>query len=316
MSQALHVVLGAGQVGTLLAERLVARGHKVRVVRHSPAPARAAGVESVSADGRDGKAMAAAMRGAEVVYHCMNPAYDRWHEELLPLTRGIVDGARRAGSRLVVLDNLYMYGENTARMNEASPISPVSRKGALRAQAGEVMLEADARGDIHVAIGRASDWFGPVSERAVVFGDRFFKRIFAGKAAECFGDPDERHSYSYTPDVAEALLLLGARAAARGVWMLPVLPAETTRQVMARFERALGRPIPVTRVPLVLLRAVGIVSPMIREVAEMTYQWRQPFVVDDARFRTTFATHPTPWDEAVAATAAWAKQTYGARAAA
>jgi len=249
----------------------------------------------------------------------MNPRYDRWMEQLLPMNRGIVAGAARAGARLVVLDNLYMYGEDTSRMNEDTRISPVSRKGALRAQGAEEMLAADAKGEVKLAIARASDYFGPgVGERAVAFGERFFRRVLAGKSAECMGDPDQPHAYSYVPDVAEGLALLGSRAEARGVWMLPVLPAESTRQVVDRFGRALGRPIGVSRIPMLVLRALGVFDPVIREVPEMSYQWRQPFVVDDARFRAAFGVEATPWDDAIAATWAWARAVYapGARAAA
>lgn len=69
---------------------------------------------------------------------------------------------------------------------------PNTRKGALRARIREEFLEAHARGAIEVAIGRASDFYGP----GVVdshFGDRFWSRGLAGKPAECLGDPDQPH---------------------------------------------------------------------------------------------------------------------------
>lgn len=56
-----------------------------------------------------------------------------------------------------------------------------------------------------------------------------------------------------------------------------------------------------------MLRAAGVLSPFLREVVEMTYQWEVPFVHDDSRFRAAFG---MPVDEAVAATAAWARTRY------
>jgi nucleoside-diphosphate-sugar epimerase len=106
------------------------------------------------------------------------------------------------------------------------------------------------------------------------------------------------------------LLALGASSSARGVYILPAQPAETTRAVIARFGRALGREIAIARLPTWVLRAVGLFDSMVREVAEMTYQWEQPFVVDDSRFRTELGLGPTPWDDAIAETLAWAKPTY------
>jgi hypothetical protein len=94
--------------------------------------------------------------------------------------------------------------------------------------------------------------------------------------------------------------------------MLPVQPAETTRALIVRLGRALGRDIAVRRVPDWMVRAVGVVDRELREVVEMLYQWKQPYVVDDAAFRAAFGVAPTPWDEAAAATAAWASARYGA----
>ena len=93
------------------------------------------------------------------------------------------------------------------------------------------------------------------------------RRRAPGKAVEVFGDPDLPHAYTYTEDVADGLVALGTRAHAHGVWMLPTLPAGSTRAMVERFERALGQPIPMSRVPSWLLRAAGVAVPMLRELA-------------------------------------------------
>src|SRR5205085_10251681 len=74
----LHVVLGAGQIGTLVAQQLLAAGHRVRMVRRRVAAAPLPGVELVVADLRDPDQAAAALRGAGVAYHCVNPVYTEW----------------------------------------------------------------------------------------------------------------------------------------------------------------------------------------------------------------------------------------------
>lgn len=298
----LHVVLGAGQVGPRVAELLLEAGHDVRIARKSALPSRVNGLETVMLDVRDAGAVARATAGASVVYSCVNPLYHQWPEMLLPMVRGIVEGARRSGARLVALDNLYMYGDTT-RMNEESAVSPRSKKGRLRAEAGEVLLDAGA------AIGRAADFFGPDTPMSIL-GEHFFSRVLAGKSAQVFGDPDQVHSYSYTPDVARGLVTLGTRNDTTGIWMLPVQPAETTRAVVGRFGRALGRDISVARLPTWLVRAVGLFDATMRELAEMTYQWEQPYVVDDAKARRALGLAPTPWDEAIATTVEWARATW------
>jgi nucleoside-diphosphate-sugar epimerase len=307
---ALHVILGAGQIGARLARVLLDRGLRVRQVRRGAPGASRAGLEWRSGDLTDLAFAEEATRGAAVVYDCMNPQYHQWNELLLPMARGALHGAARAQARLVALDCLYMYGRPTGPMTEDAPLAPVSKKGELRVRLGALRLDADRRGDVKVAIGRASDFFGadlPYS----AWSDRFYRRVLAGKSAECMGDPDMPHSYTYADDIATALAILGSRDEAPGrVWHLPTPPAETTRALSGRLGRALGLDIEVKRVPKLVLRAAGLVVPFMREVVEMTYQWEVPFVLDDTRFRGTFGVGPTAIEAAVAQTAAWARTRY------
>ena len=70
----LHVVFGAGQVGSTLAEHLVRAGEAVRLVTRSPRPP-VAGIEMRQADAMDRTAAIEAAGGASALYRCMNPPY-------------------------------------------------------------------------------------------------------------------------------------------------------------------------------------------------------------------------------------------------
>ncbi|MFD0889918.1 NAD-dependent epimerase, partial [Streptosporangium algeriense] len=61
----------------------------------------------------------------------------------------------------------------------------------------------------------------------------------------------------------------------------------------------------VKAMPHWVLRAGGLVSPMLAELEELRYQFVRPFVMDSSDFQTTFGVRPTPMDEALAATIAW-----------
>jgi nucleoside-diphosphate-sugar epimerase len=300
----LHVVFGTGQIGTRVARILLERGERVRVVaRRGAAPADA---ELAAGDARDRAFAAAASRGAAVVYDTMNPLYQHWKQQLVPIGAGALHGAAAAGAKLVALDCLYAYGAPAGPMTEDAPIAPCSRKGELRAELAELRLAALRRGDARVAIGRASDFFGP-GLPASWWSERFWTRVLAGKPAECLGDPDMPHSYTYADDVARGLVALGDRADATGVWHLPTAPAESTRALAARIGRALDRSISFTSMSPLALRAIGVFAPFLRELPEMAYQWQRPFVLDDSRFRARFGFGATPIDEQVAATVAWAR---------
>lgn len=316
MSPSLQVVFGAGQVGATLATLLRERGLPVRVVRRSTQTAHA-GVELQCGDAADPAFCREAARGASVLYHCMNPPYSAaaWTELLPKYMENLITAAASTGARLVVLDNLYMLGRPEGRaLDEDSPVHPCSRKGEIRARVAEQLFRAHREGRVQAVCGRASDFYGP-GGRLSSLGDWFWPAALAGKTARLPFDPAMPHSWHYIPDVASGLLQLGlAEEDVCGKpWMLPCAPACAFQDLLTGLEQALGRPLSAARVPGWLLRGLALVLPMMRELKEMGYQWDEPFVVDDRRFRTRFGLSPTEPGPALRATAAWAVAQYGAR---
>lgn len=306
----LHVVFGAGQIGPLVAERLAAAGHPVRIVRRTPAPVAVPGVEALHGDAADPAFAAEATRGATAIYHCINTPYSAkvWEATLPRIQASLVAAAGRAGAKLVVLDNLYAYGRPDRPIDEESPQAPCSRKGELRARLHDELVAAAQRGDARVAVGRASDFFGPGAWSGSFLGERFWPAALAGKKVQLpLSNLDTPHTYHFTRDVAAGLAALGVDPAADGLFMLPCAPAVTTRELVRRLGVALGRPIAVGRVPRLALSALGLVVPILRELGEMAYQWEVPYVVDDARFRARFGDLATPLDEAARATVEFAR---------
>jgi nucleoside-diphosphate-sugar epimerase len=303
--QAIHTVFGAGQVGVQLAEVLLARGHRVRLVRRGAAGATRPNLRWMSGDVTCRSFADEAAAGASVVYNCVNPPdYARWHGVVEPLMRSVRGAATRAGARLVVLDCLYMYGA-PARVpfDEDTPMQPCSDKGELRKILVEELFEAHRRGEVEVTTGRASDYFGPQTPRSMLLHPRALERLRAGKPVEVFGDPDMLHAYNYTPDVARALAILGERPEAIGkAFHLPAAWRGTSRELIQRFGEALRQPGRVRVVPRWALTTMGVFSPTIRAIRPMLYQWDRPFVLDDRRFRQTFGMEPTPIDDAIHST--------------
>jgi nucleoside-diphosphate-sugar epimerase len=313
-----HVIFGAGQIGPLLAKELLAKGRTVRVVRRSPSPVALVGVEVVRGDAMDPGFCALAAREAEVVYHCMNTPYfaDVWAETLPRLQSNLVAAAGKAGARLVVLDNLYALGRTGGRpMSEATPPNPCSRKGAIRAQLHESLMEAAQRGLVRAAVGRAADFYGP-GARVSMFGERLLRQLLAGKPAQLLVDPGVVHTYHFTRDVAAGLATLGLDASADGLWMLPCAPAVTTGEMVRLLAAALGQDVPrMSRMPGWLIAVVGFFMPILRELKEMAYQFEEPFVVDDARFRARFGVTATPLEQGARETVAWGREALGLTAA-
>ena len=312
MNAELHVLFGAGQVGQPLARLLVRGGKRVRIAKRSPGGV--PGAEVIQGDATDPAFCARAAQGAATVYHCMNPPYDAriWSELVPRYMENLIAAAGNTGARLVVLDNLYMLGRPQGRpLDEDTPMNPCSRKGEIRARAAERLFDAHRQGEVIATTGRASDFYGP-GGTLTGLGDYFWPRVLAGKTAYSPYPLDSIHTYHYIPDVAAGLATLGsADTDAYGrPWMLPCAPALTLRELVARLAAKRGREIAVRQIPRWVLEMSGVFVPLMRELDEMLYQWEEPFVVDDRRFRERFRQEPASVDEAAAATVVWAQEHY------
>jgi nucleoside-diphosphate-sugar epimerase len=299
----LHVVFGTGQVGRALAGRLSKIGVAVRTVsRHQPTGL-ADGVDWWAADASDPGAATSAAKGASVLYQCLNAPYTRWPERFPPLQRGVMAAAERHGAVLVSLENLYGYGPTGGRpMTEDLPLSARTVKGRARAAMTAELLAAADAGRVRIAIGRASDFFG-ASVTESTLGERVVGNAVAGRRADFLGNPDLLHTYSYVPDVASGLATLGTDKRAIGqVWHLPGTDTVTTRTLIELIAGAVGHPVGVRTVPKLVVRALGLVNPMVRELPEMAYEFDEPFVLDTTKYQSTFGAAGTPLPAAISAT--------------
>ncbi|MCR9160616.1 MAG: NAD-dependent epimerase/dehydratase family protein [Nannocystaceae bacterium] len=300
-----HTIFGAGQVGKLLAAELAAMGHRVRLVRRGPAGEPMAGVQWLQGDATDPDFAARACEGSTSVYNCTNPPdYGHWDGVLQPLYRGVWDAAAAGGARLVQLENLYMYGRPAAHpFDEHTPKQPCAPHGALRKALGEELWARHAAGELEVTVGHASDFFGPGAHLSTVIRPDVIEGLRRGRRVYVTGNVDTPHGYTYTPDVARGLAILGTRHEAIGrAWHLPTTATSTTRAFLEAFADQLGTTAQVTTVPGWALRAVGLFSPMVAALATMRYQWDVPYVPDDSAFRAKFGLEPTPLHEAIEAT--------------
>lgn len=311
----LHVVFGTGQVGRALAAHLADSGLAVRSVSRNRPAELPAGADWRGADASDPEAAADAAKGASVIYQCLNAPYTQWPEHFPPLQRSVLAAAERTGALLVTLENVYAYGPTGGRpMTEDLPLAAATVKGRTRAAMTAELLAAAEAGRARIAIGRASDFFGAGVTQGSTLGERVFGHALAGRAADFIGNPGLPHTYSYVPDIAAGLATLGTDPRAEGgTWHLPGPPTVTTRELLDLVAGQVGHPVAIRSLPRLAVRALGLASPMMRGLAEMSYQFDQPFVLDTSKFQTTFGTAGTPLAGAVAATLAWYRTQRGTR---
>lgn len=302
----LHVVFGAGQVGRALVEQLLASGRRTRVVSLHRPTGLDDRVEWHQADAAKPAAAAGAARDASVVYQCLNAPYTQWPKRFPPLQHGVLTAAECADALLVTLENVYAYGPTGGEpLTEDLPLTATTVKGRTRAAMTHELLAAADAGLVRIAIGRASDFFGAgVTDSAL--GARVFANAVADKRADLLGNPKLPHTYSYVPDIAAGLCTLGCDERAVGqVWHLPGPETVSTRTILDLIAAQLGHPVGVRTLPKFALRLLGVVSPMMGELAEMAYEFEEPFVLDTTKYEKTFGPAGTPLEQAIADTVDW-----------
>jgi len=303
MTGRIIVLGGAGQFGRAAAQAFGAAGWQVAsLVRGRSAALAAPGTAIVEVDARDRAAVVAAAAGADVVLHALSVPYTEWQRLAIPFAETAIAAARDNGATLVFPGNVYNYGAGMApRLDETTAMRPTSRKGELRLDI-EARLRRAAGTGTRIIILRAGDFFGGAGIGSW-FDRVIIKHIAAGRLTYP-GPLDVVHEWAYLPDLAPALVRL-VEARAR---LEPFAPfgfaghAVTGREFTAAIARACRRGFRIDFMPWRMLKLMGAVVPVFRELSEIAYLWWTPHAIDGTRLAGAIGDIPhTPLDQAIAA---------------
>ncbi|TGO04006.1 NAD-dependent epimerase/dehydratase family protein [Serinibacter arcticus] len=297
------VVIGYGPVGAGLVDRLLESGARVRVLtRSGSGPAT---TERVRADVLDPDSVARAVGDAPVIHMAFHaPAYSAkvWADTLPGMERNVLDHARRTGATVVAPESLYAFDADGGPITAATPLRPRSRKGEVR----KALLAARTASSVRIVSVVAGDFTGP-RVLAAHAGDRLLEPLLAGRTLRPVGDPDLPHAFTHVPDLARAMIAASALAGAgHEVVMAPSAGSITMRDLAGAMATAAGVEMPrVAPMSPALLHALGLVVPSLREIAEVAYQFTQPFEVDASAGEARLGVVATPWPQAARETVAW-----------
>ncbi|MFI2103058.1 NAD-dependent epimerase/dehydratase family protein [Isoptericola sp. NPDC019693] len=301
-----HLVVGAGPVGRHVAALLAERGSDVTVVTRSGLDTGIAGVAHAALDASDADALTRAADGADVLYNCANPGdYTQWERTWPPLAAAFLAAAERSGAVYAITGNLYPYGPVDGPMTEDLPDAATDHKGVLRARlwsdARQAFEDGRLRGAVEV---RASDYMGPG-----VGGNGHVSRVvpaaLAGRRVTMMGRTDLPHTFTDVADVARTLVAAAEDPGSHGrTWHVPSNAPRTQARALSDVLAAAGHPpVRVRSLRGPALAAVAAVSPFMRELRQLIYQWERPYVLDDSAARARWGIEPTPWEEVCRRTA-------------
>lgn len=245
-----------------------------------------------------------------MIVHAVNPpGYQRWAELVLPMIDNSIAAAVAEGATIVLPGTVYNFGPDAfARLEEDSPQHPLTRKGAIRVELEQRLLEATQQG-ARALIVRAGDFFGAKA------GSSWFSQGLVKPAKPVAnvsypGAPGVGHQWAYLPDVARTMVELIARRDSLDAFarfhMAGHIDADG-RQMSQAIQRVVsrrtGQQPSVRAFPWWLLKLAAPFVTTFREMQEMRYLWQTEVRMDNRRLVQILGSEPhTPLDEAVEAT--------------
>lgn len=300
----MQTILGAGgAIGIPLAKELPKYTDKIRLSGRHPIKVNSSD-ELFQADLRDLKQTMEAVKGSDVVYLTAGLKYDTqvWQKEWPEVMNNVITACSEHNSKLVFLDNVYMYGRVEGWMTEETPFNPVSKKGEVRAKTASRLIDAYKKKEVTAAILRAADFYGP-DNRGSVLNMLVLDRMKVGQKANWLVDAHRLHTYTYTPDAAKAMALIGNTPDAfNQTWHAPsdmdVLTGEGYIKIAADFLEVSPK---YTVLKKWQMQLAGLFNPVIRETLEMLYQNEYDYLFDSRKFEGRFKIKPTPYRDGITA---------------
>lgn len=303
-----HLILGTGGIGRAVAEELIRRGESVRLVNRSGRMVETpSGAEVVASDLYNPANVREVTQGAKAVYQASQPPYNEWPEKFPLLQKSIIDGLTGSSAKLILVENVYMYGEANGRaFTEDMPYHAQTIKGRVRGEISRAAFAAHKEGRVRVTAARGGNFFGPWGTDSTM-GGRAFYPLLRGKPAQLIGRTDIPHTHTYIRDFGMALVTLGEREEADGqVWHVPNdQPQMTQAELIRLFAEEAGIEPKISSMGKIMMIIGGLFIPEARETLEMMYEFDRPFVIDSSKFERTFGWKATPIREAVRETVNW-----------
>jgi len=304
----LHVIFGTGPLGKWTARELVKMGKRVRMINRSGQADRLPdSVEVAAGNAYDAAQNIELTKGAAAIYQCAQPAYHKWVEKFPRFQSAIMQAAEVNKTKFIVADNLYMYGGMHGQpIREDMPYQAHTKKGKVRAEMSNAVMDAHRAGKIRAAIGCASNFFGP-DDHAVT--DYAIRPALLGKSINLLGRMDQLHTFSYAADFGKLLATIGTREDALGqIWFTPSPAPVTQNELVKIMEDELGHKVKVLAANKAMLSVLGLFDPTIRESVEMIYEWNQPFIMDSSKAEKAFGWKGTSLNQAMKETIDWLKE--------
>jgi nucleoside-diphosphate-sugar epimerase len=295
----MQTILGSGgAIGIPLAKELRKYTDLIRLVSRHPKKVNESD-ELVTADLTNADQVSKAIEGSDIVYLTVGLKYSikTWEKEWPMIMMNTINACIKHDAKLVFVDNVYAYEpDEIPHMTEESHIAPETKKGKLRAQLLKMLFDSISKNGLTALVARSADFYGPNVKTGflnlMVF-DKFKKKQKANWQA----DATKIHSFTYTPDAAKAVALLGNTPDAYNqTWHLPTSSEKWTGvDFINHVAEAMNVKPRYFILSKTMIALTGVFVPIVRELKEMQYQNDQDYFFDSRKFDNRFSFTPTDY---------------------
>lgn len=263
-----------------------------------------AGTRFIAGDADELGTVKAAIADADVVVHGLHLRYDQWgHGRAEAQLQVVIDAMKGTGKTLLFPGTIYNYSAADRVIGPELRQKAEAPRGEIRIKLEQMLQAAAQAGQFQVIILRAGDFYGP-GNRGEWFEQAMLMDHRKGRLYH-LGALDARHCWAYLPDLGRAFVALAERRANlaafenrhfSGHWV-------SHRELMAAITRALPQKLSVSPMPWWLLRALGLVNPVMRDIYRMRYLWLNEMELVDPQLNGMLgANFATPFEKSVQAT--------------
>ncbi|MGN6247346.1 MAG: NAD(P)H-binding protein [Ginsengibacter sp.] len=300
----MQTILGSGgAIAIPLAKDLLKYTDKVRLVSRHPKKVNESD-ELFQADLLNAQQVNNAVEGSEVVYLTAGLKYNikTWEKEWPMIMMNTINACIRHQAKLVFFDNVYAYAPNEIpHMTEESRIAPATKKGKVRAGLLNMIFDSVEKNGLTALVARSADFYGP-NVKTSFLNLMVFDKLKKNQKANWQADATKIHSFTYTPDAAKAVALLGNTSDTYNqTWHLPTSPERWTGvDFINQVADAMNVKPRYFTLSKTMISLTGLFSPLVKELKEMQYQNDQNYFFDSSKFDKRFSFTPTSYKEGIA----------------
>ncbi len=232
-----------------------------------------------------------AVKGSDIAYFTLGLPMnsEMWEAQFPKIMRNVINACKQHGTKLVFFDNTYMYPQNGEVLTEESPFQPVGRKGAVRKQIAEMLLQEMAAGQIEAVICRAPEFYGPAKTQSIT-NTFIFDAISKHQKLKVLLSDQKIRSLIWTPDASRATALIGNTPDTYGqTWHLPIDDHRLNyKELIALVAEVYGKELKYTVISKFILSIGALFNKQIKELQELLPRYASDNVFEVSKFKNRF----------------------------